>query len=176
MSYLDSLRQRVKDKQEELDREKELKRQRKKDTREVEAYRKLPDSAEQDFFCVPCNSDFKAPGYKHWLEMFDIGVWRSWCPMCNSPVVRYITDKKHDPYYEQSNKIQIMRNAFATDTLRPEDYGFKMLYGDAYNSHWLRFESEREKIRSRYTALGLKGETFDEKREVEKLKEEFNMG
>jgi len=173
MSYEDQLKERVAEIQRALDEDKEIKKARKALTKEERAFRKLPDQADNDFFCDRCQLDFKAPSYKHWVSLYGIGAWISFCPICGVMTCRWITNKANDPYYEKSSKIRGMRSMFEADMLQPDQYGFQTLYGDPFEKYHKILEHQEEEIRTRYLSLGLTGETLQEQSEREKMKEYF---
>lgn len=171
MAYKDELIQRVKKIQADIAIGKEEKKLQK--NKEFEAFKKLPGATISEFWCDVCQMDFSSPAYKIWNDFFSIGTWQSICPFCDRPVYRHITDKKNDPYYEKSIKIMVMRSLYEKDLLRPEDYGFKSLYGEAYKSYFSTLQKMDEEIFNRQASLGLKGISLKQKSDLEKLKEEF---
>jgi hypothetical protein len=93
-----------------------------------------PRSVVTDFYCSVCKRDCSGTGYRQ------VCTIRQWAPTAwyvgNCPkghkMIRRITDKSSDPYYEMSPMIQRhryeMRNAF----MDPSDPRFKLLYPDKY--------------------------------------------
>lgn len=175
MNYESRLKQRVRDIQSDLEVDKNKKKARAKDSREYRAFVKLPYQQNVDFFCRFCAIDFTVPAHRMWSFFYNCGAWHSYCPECGVEVVRNISDKTSDPYYEESVKIRDMRGRFSKDMLRPDQYGFKTLYGNAYDEYERRYEERREEIRSKYASMNLKGTILREKTEIEKVKEEFGI-
>lgn len=173
MKDTDRLMQRFNEKQVELDQDRADKERRKKNRREYTAFLKLPEHTETEFFCDWCVQDFTAPAYKTWSEHYGVGAWISFCPICGRPMCRWITDKKNDPYYAKSARVRSMRSEFMADTLQPQQYGFRTLYGDPFEKYQKLFQQQDIEIRSRYLSMGLSGETLKEKTEREKIKQYF---
>ncbi len=173
MSDIERLRQRVRDRQAEIDEETAIKEKRKKQAREYTAYLKLPEESEQDMFCEHCLLDFRGPAYKEWSWLFGVGAWVSFCPLCGLPKCRWITGKTNDPYYEQAQKIRSMRSEYEADILRPDQWGFQTLYGDPFEKYAQQSANQEQEVRSRFLEMGLGGITIQEKSEREKIKEYF---
>lgn len=172
--YEDRLKNRVLDIQDELDIERDRKQAKKRNDRELRAFKKLPPQAENDFWCQDCMVDFKVPSYKVWSDTYQIGSWISFCPWCSRHVFRHITDKTTDPYYEMSDRIRTMRSEGEADMLRPDQYGFKTLYGDPYEKYWQNAEAmRRQMLNEKYMTAGLHGE-IAQPSERETLQELFD--
>lgn len=87
-----------------------------------------------DFWCDHCSKDFSGNGYKRvqadpTLAGFRIAFYQGRCPK-EHWTIRRITDKPLDPYFIKSLNIRRQRVDQKKDILQPNDYGFKMLYGD----------------------------------------------
>ena len=159
------LEERVDDIHEELDLDRRIGNARKRMTREWRAFEKLPGTARTPFYCRPCRKDFVAPAWKEWSFFFNCGSWFSRCPDCGGECARYISQKTKDPYYELSNEIRKMRGDFATDMLRPDQYGFKTLYGEPFAEWQAEQQRREEELRGKYAGLGIKGQTVKEREE-----------
>jgi len=83
-----------------------------------------------DFWCQKCKRDCSGVGFRRvctsrkllptaWLE----GI----CPKGHI-IMRYITDKEEDPYYNLSLMVQEQRYKMADDLLTPNDPRFKEVY------------------------------------------------
>ncbi len=173
-NYKERIRQRVQDQQAVLEQDQNIKKAHRLDSKEKRAFDRLPDQTTFEFWCPRCLVDFPAPAYKSWNDRYEVGSWMSQCPLCEDIVVRYINDKLSDPYYDQSEKIAIMRNTGAADMLRPDQYGFRTLYGNPYAEYHHSRVALAEHIRERYATTGLHGLTLKEKSETEKAKEFFD--
>lgn len=173
-SYKERIRQRVKDQQEILQQDQDIKKARRIESKEKRTFDRLPEQTTFEFWCGRCQVDFPAPAYKSWNDRYEAGSWISQCPLCEDIVVRYINDKLSDPFYDLSEKIAVMRGSAAGDMLRPEQYGFRTLYGDPYHQMHSTRASLMEHIRERYASTGLHGLTLKEKSESEKAREFFD--
>ncbi len=165
----DRLRAVVDGVQADLAQEKDTKRLRRHKTKEYRAYVKLARIATNEFWCDNCQIDFAVPSYKVWNNYHNIGSWHSVCPICEILVIRHISNKATDTYYEKSTKIRVMRHEFSEDMLRPTDHGFRTLYGDPYEAWYRKFQERDEDIHNKYAGLGIRGTTIDERNQKEAL-------
>ena len=150
------LQNRVREVQQDLQIEKEAKAERKKQSKERVAFEKLPQYTKHEFWCTRCAIDFVAPAYKVWSEEHETASWCAFCPKCGSHVHRYITHKTIDPYYLQSVKMAAMRSVHEEDMLQPDQFGFKVLYGDVYESMYQHHQQNYSQ-KHQYAMTGLEG-------------------
>lgn len=147
--------------QQGLDQEKTAREIKKRMQKAYRAFDRLPERTNYDFYCMACAIEFDAPAYKSWNEATATGSWISFCPICGNHVARHITDRTTDPYYEMSAKIRQDRSQFEADMLRPEQYGFKTLYPDAYDRYFDSVAERQDANRELYASVGL-ADTPDE--------------
>lgn len=89
-----------------------------------------PRSINTDFFCIKCKRDCSGTGYRQVCTIRDYAptAWFiGFCPKGHK-MIRRITDKNTDPYYELSPIIQRQRHELADALLDPSDPRFKVLY------------------------------------------------
>ena len=175
MSYESRLRQRIDDQDEVVQVERARKEEIRKSGKDFRSFNKLPAQTEMDFWCDKCQEDIKAPAHKSWSHFYCTGSWLSFCATCGSVLVRYINDKAHDPYYERSRKIAIMRAEGEADMLRPDQYGFRTLYGDPHQEWMKQRQIREESVRAKYAAYGLRGASIEQETEEERIKETFDQ-
>ena len=96
----------------------------------VEAITHSPRFTTTDFWCATCQRDCQGTGYRQvstirerWPTAWFVG----YCPTGHK-VLRRITDKNTDPYYDSSYMVKRMRFTLRDDLLTPEDPRFKVLY------------------------------------------------
>lgn len=138
MSVQDKVRElgaRVKHNQKFLDQERENKKRRDALAREI---REAPDMVQFDFFCRNCDRDVISMGYKR-VHKDGMGTYLGQCPNGHG-LVRYITEKWRDPYWELSHKVRHDREKYADDMLTPDNPRFKVVYPDVHK----RLEAEKE--------------------------------
>lgn len=117
------LGQRVKDRQVELDQERTAKQRREAVGKDV---REAPPTQRMDFFCFVCCKDMTAVGSKQ-AHTNGMGTYNAQCPLGHN-VVRYITNKWKDPYWNASLKVRKDRELYADAMLTPADPRFKIVY------------------------------------------------
>lgn len=59
---------------------------------------------------------------------------RGYCPKGHR-VVRYVTNRKQDPYYHESTKVREEALKYWKDTLQPGDTGFDTYYPNALKNY-----------------------------------------
>ena len=87
-----------------------------------------------DFYCHECKKDCSGPGYRRTctLRPHSPTAWYTgFCPKGHQ-MIRRITDKDTDPYYDQSFVIKRQRYDLADALLTPNDPRFKILYPKQY--------------------------------------------
>ena len=87
-----------------------------------------------DFYCPVCKKDCSGPGYRQvcTLREWAPTAWYvGYCPKGHK-MIRRITDKSTDPYYEQSFMVMRQRYEMADMLLDPSDPRFKILYPKQY--------------------------------------------
>lgn len=83
-----------------------------------------------DFYCPVCKKDCSGPGYRRvcTLRPHSPTAWYiGYCPLGHR-MIRRITDKNTDPYYDLSPIIKRQRYDMADALLTPDDPRFKILY------------------------------------------------
>ena len=96
----------------------------------VEAIAHSPRFTITDFWCATCKRDCQGTGYRQVSTMYPrwpFAWYTGFCPEGHK-VLRRITDKGTDPYYDSSYLVQRMRFTMRDDLLTPEDPRFKVLY------------------------------------------------
>jgi len=98
------------------------------------------------FWCEKCREDFDAPCCKEWHRLYgdSIAVYRA-IHECGQEAIRHITHRDHDPYYYLSERVLEDRMRYATDVLQPDDYGFRLNYGEPYKEYDDRLMKREEK-------------------------------
>lgn len=114
---------RVKHNQKYLDQEKAARLLRESVGKE---YREAPDEVRTDFWCDECGLDISAIGFKK-LYSDGMGIYRSKCARQHM-LVRYITNKWQDPYWNRSRKVAADREKYADDMLTPDNPRFRIVY------------------------------------------------
>lgn len=90
-----------------------------------------PDTiSSYDFWCDECEEDFSAPAWKtvHRLYGDPVVAYRT-RHECGNECIRLLSHRDQDPYYQQSEKVRRQRNIYTADMLRPDQYGYRSLYG-----------------------------------------------
>lgn len=83
------------------------------------------------FFCKKCDVDLDEDAsinenrYGKWFE--------GRCPKCKSKIIRYITDRDKDPYYQLSKNVIINRERYRKDLIQPGEEGFQTYYKKQYD-------------------------------------------
>lgn len=128
---IEQLKQRVKERQAELEQERQRHKKTPNQLMEEEA-QDLPEMF--DFWCDSCQEDFEAERHKTKYTLYGepVAVWRAKCPNCDTEAIRHITHRDEDTYYYKSDKINRQRNQYAMETLQIYDYGFRTMYKEAY--------------------------------------------
>jgi hypothetical protein len=91
---------------------------------------KSPRFTTTDFWCDTCKRDCNGTGYR---QVCTVREWAptawflGYCPYGHK-MIRRITDKGTDPYYEKSEQLQRQRYEMKDDLLTPDDPRFKELY------------------------------------------------
>jgi len=164
----------VKSIQSDLDKDRLLKKKHKGENRERHAYDSLPDYLPRmDYWCDHCQIDFVSPSYKVWSTLHEQGTWHSFCPICESMVYRYITAKTLDPYYMKSDKLRMMRSENLKDTLQPSEYGFKTMYGDAFEHYYKKHQVKHEELFNKYASMGISGKSVKQMAEEDIIKRDL---
>jgi hypothetical protein len=89
-----------------------------------------PRFTKTDFWCKVCQKDCSGTGYRQvqtHRERYPTAWFVGYCPVGHK-VIRRITDKNTDPYYDLSFMVKRMRYDMRDDLLTPEDPRFKVLY------------------------------------------------
>lgn len=96
----------------------------------VEAIFSAPKFVVTDFYCKQCRKDVAGTGFRQVCTIrpqYPTAWFVSICPSGHR-IVRRITDKDTDPYYDLSPLIARQRYEMRDDLLTPEDPRFKILY------------------------------------------------
>jgi hypothetical protein len=89
-----------------------------------------------DFFCKTCG-DVTLISYRNGNR------WANWYEgkcKCGIILIRYITDKKFDPYYYYSPRMRYERDRMKKDLIQPGEEGFKT----HYKKQWDKMEEDKE--------------------------------
>ena len=78
------------------------------------------------FWCNKCKKDVETIGHKQ-VTSVDTAWYVGFCPKGHK-LLRYITDKKDDPYYSQSLFLKRQRFELLKDIVQPGHPMFKKLY------------------------------------------------
>jgi len=130
-----NLIQRLKDKYDEARRKRHLKDI--KDKPLKDRIKDIFDAAlyvNTDFYCPICKRDCSGPGYRRTctLRPHSPTAWYvGFCPKGHR-MIRRITDKNTDPYYDLSFMVKRQRYDMADALLTPDDPRFKLLYPKQY--------------------------------------------
>ncbi len=87
-----------------------------------------------DFWCDKCKQDCTGTGARKVCtvrETLPTAWYEGVCPKGHK-IIRRITDKDSDPYYEQSPMVQRQRYELRDAFLTPDDPRFKLLYPKQY--------------------------------------------
>lgn len=88
------------------------------------------------FWCDACDADVDTKGTKI-VRMHSgklpIAWWVGFCPSRHK-LIRRITDKVNDPYYNKSVVVKKMRSKYRDDLLTPDDDRFWLLYGHLHGA------------------------------------------
>ncbi len=105
-----------------------------------------------DFWCDACEEDFSSAAWKEVHRIYgDPVVTYRTRHECGTLCTRLVSHRDHDQYYHQSVKVRLQRNQYVAEMLRPDDFGFRSLYGDPEFDKTLReaeekaIEEERER-------------------------------
>lgn len=99
-----------------------------------------------DFWCNKCKRDCSGSGYRRVCTVRETAptAWFvAYCPKGHQ-MIRRITDKTTDPYYEQSIMIQRQRFELADAILTPDDPRFKVLYPKQYKELMGKNKNDRK--------------------------------
>jgi hypothetical protein len=102
----------------------------------MESVFEAPLITRTDFWCNVCKRDCSGNGYRQvFLSTSRPKMPTAWfkghCPLGHI-VIRRITDKNTDPYYDLSFNLQRQRYDLKDDLLTPEDPRFRVLYPKQY--------------------------------------------
>jgi hypothetical protein len=131
MNKRKSLIQRLKDRYDRAEAERAIKAELERPFRErVEAIFTAPRYCTTDFWCNTCKRDCSGTGYRQVCtvrEKLPTAWFVGYCPKGHK-MVRRITDKDTDPFYDFSEMIQRHRYEMKDAFLTPDDPRFKLLY------------------------------------------------
>ena len=95
----------------------------------------IDDDIPAEMFYCPCNKKDYRPRVVFKIEENDWNTgqtfryWKSKCKDCGKWNKRFITQKSHDPFYQQSTSIRKDRRNNYKDLIQPSERGYNMLYG-----------------------------------------------
>lgn len=121
----------LKDRYDRINTEKLAKEEKERPFKErIQAIFSAPRFIVTDFFCPVCKRDCTGTGYRQ------VQTFREWAPtawylgICPNGhrMIRRITDKETDPYYDLSPIITRQRYELRDALLTPDDPRFKILY------------------------------------------------
>ena len=101
----------------------------------VRAIMEAPRFTQTDFWCDKCKKDCSGLGYRQvntFRERLPTAWFTGFCPIGHR-LIRRITDKDSDPYYDRSLIVQRSRYEMADDLMTPDDPRFKVLYPKQYD-------------------------------------------
>lgn len=99
------------------------------------------------FWCTHCGVDFDKEAIKSTRAGCE--YFFSFCPK-NHKVVRYITERKIDPYYRVSKKAKQEMIAYKRDLIQPGQDGFQTYYKDSWDKIQKASEEyERKQLRKK---------------------------
>jgi len=81
----------------------------------------------KEFWCNECSLDFAQIAYKQVDNWGLNACYKGKCE-CGKWVIRYITDKNRDPYWNESDKTVALSRVNAEDLLQPHQSGFNLMY------------------------------------------------
>jgi hypothetical protein len=87
-----------------------------------------------DFYCPVCKQDVSGTGFRQVCTIrqnYPTAWYVSFCPS-HHKIIRRITDKDTDPYYELSPLVKRQRYELRDDLLDPTDPRFKVLYPEQF--------------------------------------------
>jgi len=96
--------------------------------------RQAPRATKTDFFCTSCRKDVTGLSFKQVSAvrpMLPAAWYAAKCPKGHR-MIRRITDKSTDPYYDFSQMVARSRHDMRDDFLDPSDPRFQILYPRQY--------------------------------------------
>jgi hypothetical protein len=140
--------QRLKDRYEVSVKERADKAEKERPLRErMDSIFSAPRFITTDFWCVVCKRDCTGTGYRQVCTVRATAptAWfMGFCPKGHK-MIRRITDKDKDPYYEQSMVVARQRYELADALLTPDDPRFKVLYPKQYEELMKAYEKTSRK-------------------------------
>lgn len=97
----------------------------------------ITDSQEftpKDFFCKKCDVDFISLAHKQveidWTNTDQsIAFYKTKHKKCGTWVMRYVTDRLKDPYWQLSKVVATDRGKHSLDLLQPFENNYNLVYG-----------------------------------------------
>lgn len=110
------------------------------------------------FYCRKCDLDFDRYAFENGYSektCVQLGIARqsikwyeSKCGVCGGKVIRFITDKNLDPYFQFSRKIRSQKVAYTKDSIQYWQKGFQAQYPQSYTKFQmaeLMYEAQEKK-------------------------------
>lgn len=143
VSKLDKLKEHVQKTKQDLERDRELQKQREERTKLISD---APEWTTMDFWCSSCREDLTTKAYKvvqaDWtVKGQQIAFYEAY-RACHKRLRRYITDKHTDPYFLQSEMLRRQQIDHELDFLAPFDPRFRLKYGDPNKKLYEAMEAE----------------------------------
>ena len=92
-----------------------------------------------DFFCRRCRLDQVLLASQRGNNL---AIWHeAQCQKCKQRLIRYVSERHADPYFQESIKFQEERDKYKKDLIQPGQEGFKM----HYKKEWNKLEKEKER-------------------------------
>lgn len=130
-----------------------------------------PSLPRYPFWCDECQEDLGLPCRKasFTFEGKRVSVMSARCPDCERRLLRFVTHRDLDPFYQKSRKLQRERNKNAVDLLQADQYGFKTSYGDQFKKSGEDLKLQEKAIWDRDRQVGLRGLSLENKERLKKL-------
>ena len=135
MSEENSLIQKLKNKYDDARVARRLREEAERPLKErIQTIFSAPRNITTDFWCDVCKKDCTGMGHRQ------VSTLRAWAPTAwfvgqcpkGHKIVRRITDKNTDPYYDKSVMVKRHRWDMRDDFITPDNPRFKQLYPDKY--------------------------------------------
>ena len=107
------------------------------------------------FYCKRCCLDQDLDAAKKSTFRGD-EYFFAYCRQCKKELHRYITERRTDPYYQESLKMRKERVMLSKDLIQPGQTGFQTYY----RKQWLDIERKKEEYEKKMEAYKKKREGF----------------
>ena len=109
------------------------------------------------FWCKNCELDQDLEGYVN--KVMGDEYFVADCKKCGKRVVRFISNKRADPYFHQSKRVRIQKEMFARDMIQPGQDGFQLYY----KKEWVKIEKAREEYEKKEQMKRINRDNFLQK-------------